>query len=359
MYILNRRLIASVLAAIGLAALTLTPAAAAVQHVRPATVTINGSGSSFDNPLYSAWSAHYGAAHVNYQSLGSGTGQTQLNAGLTDFGAFDVPMLSTDGFSNFSKITQFPITLGGVAIEYNLPDYTAGSLKLTGPLVCAIYEGQITKWTDKALTKLDPGLKHLKGQLDEKITVVHRSDSSGTTYIFTDWLSHTCGSWKSKYGASKLPAWPAGVGGGHSTGVDSLVNSTKGSIGYVEVTYALQNHKTPAYIENKAKQYLQPSLKGVAADAAEVKKITTTSFSIVNQKGKKSYPISGFSWSGVYAKGSDWSHGTTVCRATVAFFKWATTTGQGKTYTAAPNYYVPLPKKEAAYAKSQLKKVKC
>ena len=354
---MNRRLIASVIAATGLAALTLTPAAAHPQHVRPATTAIYGSGSSFDNPLYSAWSAHYSAASIRYQSLGSGTGQSQLNSKLTDFGAYDVPMLSTDGFANFSRITQFPITLGGVAIEYNLPHYTAGSLRLTGPLVCAIYEGQITKWTDSKLTKLDPGLKHLKGQSDEKITVVHRSDSSGTTYIFTDWLSHTCSSWKSKFGASKLPAWPVGLGGSHSTGVDSYVNSTPGAIGYVEVTYAMQNNKTPAYIENKAKQYLQPTLKGVGADAAQVKKITTTKFSIVNEKGKNSYPISGFSWSGIYTKGSDWPHGTSVCKATVAFFKWATTNGQK--YGAPPLDYVKLPKEVAKYAKTQLAKVKC
>ena len=353
---MNKRLIASLFAVVALAALVATPAAAAT---RPATLQISGSGSSFDNPLFTHWASTYTKAKINYESLGSGTGQTQLNEGLTDFGAFDVPMLKTDDFSNFTKITQFPITLGGEAVTYNLPGYTS-KLKLTGNLIAEIYLGKITKWSTKALTALNPGLKKLAGKTEDTITVVHRSDSSGTTYIFTDFLSHTNKTWKDNplLGASKLPAWPVGVGGSHSTGVDAAVSGTPGAIGYVENAYALENHRTPAYIENKSGKFLQPTLHGVAVDASKVKKITTTKFSIVYQTGPQAYPISGFSWAGVYTDGSNWHNGASVCKATVNFFNWSRTTGQvgvGNT----PLFYVKLPKNIAAYAAAQLKKVKC
>jgi phosphate transport system substrate-binding protein len=353
---LKKPLIASLLASVFLAALTLTPVAASQPR---SSITINGSGSSFDNPLFMHWASIYKAAKINYQSLGSGTGQTQLTEGLTDFGAYDVPILKSDGYSNFTKITQFPITLGGEAVTYNLPDYK-GKLKLTGKLIGEIYLGHITKWTDKRLTGLNPGLKKLKGKSDETITVVHRSDSSGTTYIFTDFLSHTNATWRKTpgLGASKLPAWPVGVGGNHSTGVDAAVSGTPGAIGYVENAYAIENHRTPAYVQNKNGTFLQPTLHGVAVDADRVSHITTTHFSIVFQKGLGSYPISGFSWAGVYTKGSSWHDGKAVCKATVAFFKWSRTTGQngvGK----SPLFYVKLPKNIAAYAASQLKKVNC
>jgi phosphate transport system substrate-binding protein len=353
----QRRIAASIIAAVALAALTLTPAAASS---RAGNVTINGSGSSFDAPLFSNWATRYTAASLNYQSLGSGTGQSQLNEQLTDFGAFDVPMLASDDFSNFSKITQFPITLGGEAIEYNLPDYT-GTLKLTGNLIGEIYLGHIKKWTDPKLEKLNPGLKKLAGKPDQTITVVHRSDSSGTTYIFTDFLSRTNKTWAKNpaLGASKLPAWPVGVGGSHSTGVDAAVEGTPGAIGYVEYAYLLQNKRAPAAIQNQAGKFIKPSLKGVVAEAAARKRpITTTSFSIVYLKGKSSYPISGFSWAGVYTKGSDWHDGTSLCTATKAFFHWATTTGQ-KGVGTSPLFYASLPKNVAAYSAAQQKKVHC
>lgn len=344
------------LAVFGLVAVAVTPVDAA-RHA--GGITINGSGSSFDGPLISHWASIYRPARINYQVLGSGTGQQQLNEGLTDFGAFDVPMLTSDNFSNFAKITQLPITLGGEAVTYNLPGYK-GPLKLTGYLIGQIYMGRITKWTDKKLTARNPGLKKLTGKSDENITVVHRSDSSGTTYIFTDFLSRTNVSWRKGpgLGPSKLPAWPVGVGGSHSTGVDAAVNGTPGAIGYVENSYAIENKRSPAFVQNRSGRYLQPTLKGVTKDAAQVKKITATHFSIVYQKGDASYPISGFSWAGVYTKGSNWSNGRALCNATVKFLRWSGSTGQNGV-GHAPLFYVKLPKNVASYAAAQLKKVNC
>ena len=337
-------MITRIVTSLGAVALLATLSVGTAGASRPAAGTINGSGSSFDAPLISSWSARYKAAHINYQSLGSGTGQSQLNEKLTDFGAFDVPMLKSDAFSNFGKITQFPITLGGEAVTYNLPGYK-GKLKLTGNLIGAIYLGKITKWTDKKLVKLNPGLKKLKGKSDQNITVVHRSDSSGTTYIFTDFLSHTNSTWQKTpgLGASKLPAWPVGVGGVHSTGVDAAVNGTPGAIGYVENAFAIESHRIPAAIQNKSGKFLQPTIDGVRSDAAQVSKITTTHFSVVYQKGVKSYPISGFSWAGVYTKGSDWHDGKGVCKATIKFFHWAAGPGQAHVQTS-PLFYVHAPR---------------
>lgn len=315
--------------------------------------TLSGSGSSFDAPLFSSAFAAYSKSHrvrVNYQALGSGTGQTDLNAGTVDFAAFDVPMLKSDGFANFPKIVQFPVTLGGVSIIYNLPTFS-GTLKLTGAVLAQIYMGKITKWSAPALTALNPALKTQTGS----ITVVHRSDSSGTSYIFTDFLSHTSPAWASKYGASKLPAWPVGLGGSHSTGVSADVNSTGGAIGYVETAYALQNpHKGvgQAAVQNKAGTFLKPSLAAVAADASQVAAVTPTHFSIVDSPGSASYPISGFSWAGLYKKESD----ATKCKAVVALFKWETTAGQKY---GPPIDYVKLPSADSSFAGSQLAKVTC
>lgn len=364
---LNRPLIASLLVAASLTTVFMTPALAAGHaSVRQATcsTTIQGQGSSFDAPLFSADFAKYSSSHpsicVNYQATGSGQGQATLNAKTTDFGSFDVPMgIKGDSFNNLSNIMQFPVTLGGEAITYNLPSSAVGhGLKLTGALLGKIYLGKITKWTNSGLEKLNPKLKTLKGGPYEKIVVVHRSDSSGTTYAFTNFLSKTSPAWKSTIGATKLPAWPVGLGGSHSAGVDAYVNANKGAIGYVEHDYAVQNHREPAFVENRAKKFLRPANAYVLADASGFKKISPRPghFSIVYGPGAKAYPISTYSWTGVYTKGSNWASGKTICGHTVALFKWETSTAQK---FSAANQYVPLPKRIQVFATSQLKKVKC
>jgi phosphate transport system substrate-binding protein len=333
------------------------PASFATDHARPATATINGAGSTFDQPLFSYWAGEYSNASLNYQGVGSGSGQSDLNSKLVDFGAFDVPMLKSDGFSNFSKITQFPITLGGVSLIYNLPDFNK-HLRLTGKIVADIYLGKIKHWNDSRLVNLNPALKKLKGKSENTITPVYREDSSGTSYIFTDFLSKTSSKWKSEFGASKLPAWPAGVGGSHSTGVDSIVGSTQGAIGYVETSYALANNRTPAWVQNRAGNFLKATIIGVKDDAKQVSKITTTHFSIVYQPGDNSYPISGFSWAGVYRKGSQWTNGKDLCKTTMAFFKWSSRKGQNGV-SASPLFYVPLPPAVSSYERSQISHVDC
>jgi phosphate transport system substrate-binding protein len=339
---------------------------------RPADVTINGAGSTFDQPLFnsqfSAYENDNPNVDLNYQGVGSGAGQADLNNRTVDFGAWDVPEKKTDGFTDYSNVVQFPVTLGGVSMIANLPDYN-GELKLSGNLIAQIYMGQITQWSDPKLLKIDPNLANLSGN-EDNITVVHRQDSSGTSYIFTDFLSKTNKTWKSTYGASKSPAWPVGVGGTKSTGVDGIVDSTVGAIGYVESTYAIENQHNGvlwASVQSKSGTYLQPLLDYIANDAAEKAKVTSGSFSITYLDGAASYPISGYSWVGVYKKGNeyrDWVPGSkmnpgssAICSAATALFDWQTS-NDGQSY-GPPLNYVPLPSQPQSYAASQLARVSC
>jgi phosphate transport system substrate-binding protein len=328
---------------------------------RSPSVSVTGAGSSFDQPLFDKAFSVYQRSHsirINYQPLGSGAGQLDLNTRTVEFGAFDVPMLASDGFSNFDKIVQFPVALGGESVIYNLPQYT-GMVRLSGFLLGQIYLGLIKHWSDPRLVALNPGLKALVGSSEDNITVVHRVDSSGSTYIFTDFLSRTNSTWASDVGTSKTPSWPQGVGVAKSTGVIQGVESGAGTIGYVESSYAVaddQHGVASAYVENLAGNFLLPSISGILADARQSGSPTTTSFSVVNAEGRTSYPITGYSWAGVYRSPSDWTRGKRACELTKALFIWETSKGQK--YAPALDY-ATMPDAAQSYAASQLKTVKC
>ncbi|HZT96080.1 MAG TPA: phosphate ABC transporter substrate-binding protein PstS [Chloroflexota bacterium] len=315
-------------------------------HSRSSTVRLNGSGSTFDAPLFAAAFPHYGhGVTVSYDPVGSGTGQKNLEAKLDDFGAFDVPMMKADLHAAKGPIVQFPVTLGGVSIIYHVKGVSG--LKLSGPVLANIYMGKITKWNDKAIKKLNKGKK----LPNEAIAVVHRSDSSGTSYIFTDYLSNVSKAWKKAVGTSKTPPWPTGSAGKGSSQVSALVKSTEGGIGYVELAYALQNKIATAAIENRAGKFVHATLQSVLTDARKLPNISATHFSIVNAKGKASYPISGYSWVGVYKVNPDKAKRT----ALVGLFRWLVNTGQKY---SKPNDYVPLPKAIRKYDTKQLAQVK-
>jgi phosphate transport system substrate-binding protein len=330
----------------------LTPAIAAPAH---ASVSLTGAGSSFDFPLFSKAFEEYSKTHsgvtINYQPIGSGAGIQQFTAKTIDFGATDVPMDPSTELPPAVKaggpVEQIPITLGGVAMSYNLPGIKSGAIRLTGPVIADIFGGLVTKWNDKEIKKLNPKVK----LPDMTITVVHRSDGSGTSYIFTNYLSKVSDFWQGKVGTGKLPNWPVGVGGKGNLGVATLVQQTPGALGYVELAYVLQNHMKMAYIENKAKQWLLPSLKTVASAAANNKSVTPRQFSITNAGGKNSYPIAGYSWVLLYKNQADSAKG----KALIKLFNWMLTTGQKY---ATPLDYVPLPKPAVKLGQSYVKAIK-
>jgi phosphate transport system substrate-binding protein len=319
---------------------------------------LNGAGSTFDQPFFTRAFYQYNQLNSNvtvtYASIGSGGGISQFQAQTVDFGATDVPM----GASDIAKAKggtplQIPVALGGVAIAYKLQGVQSG-LKLTGDVLGKIFSGQITTWNDPAITALNPGVN----LPSENITVVHRSDGSGTTYIFTDYLSHVSPSWKGAVNPSKgkTVRWPVGIGGKGNEGVAGNISPAQGkgiegAIGYVELAYALQNNFTYASIQNQAGSYVAPSLSSVAADAAQKADVSATDFSIVDQPGASSYPISGYSWVLVYKTQSDANKGT----ALVKMLDWLTHSGGQQQAQALE--YVPLPANIQALARSTLQQV--
>jgi phosphate transport system substrate-binding protein len=330
----------------------LTPAIAAPSR---ASVSLTGAGSSFDFPLFSKAFEEYQKTHsgvtINYQPIGSGAGIQQFTAKTIDFGATDVPMDPSSELPAAVKaggaVQQIPITLGGVAMSYNLPGIHTGVIHLTGPVIADIFGGLITKWNDKAIKKLNPKVN----LPDMQITVVHRSDGSGTSYIFTDYLSKVSDFWRGKVGVGKLPNWPVGVGGKGNLGVATLVQQTPGALGYVELAYVLQNKMKMATIQNKSRVWLLPSLNTVAAAASNNKSVTPRQFSITNAGGKNSYPIAGYSWVLLYKNQTDSTKG----KALVKLFNWMLTTGQK--YASGLDY-VPLPKPAVKLGQSYVKAIK-
>jgi phosphate transport system substrate-binding protein len=346
--ILKARLIAVLFMVLCTTSVVFTPALAARSQQ---TVSLLGAGSTFDYPFFSKAFTAYEKEHsvqITYQAIGSGAGIADFIAKTVDFGATDVPMSGSD-LANAEKngpVEQIPITLGGVAIAYNLPGIKSG-LHLSGSVLANIYLGKITTWNDKAIKKLNP-----KAKLpDLKIVVAHRSDSSGTSYIFTDYLSHVSKEWRTKVGTDKLPNWPVGAGGKGNPGVAAIVQQTPGAIGYVELAYVLQNHMTDARLQNRAHQFLYPSLKTVATAASHFPHISATHFSIVNAPGKGSYPICGYSWVLLYQHQTD----TTKGKALVDLMKWMVTGGQK--YAKSLDY-VPLPKVVRQLALANLDQIK-
>jgi phosphate transport system substrate-binding protein len=327
-----RRLTRARLLAGGLLAASLMVAPAAF-----AATQIVGAGSTFDYPFFSKAFYDYSQKNtdvsVNYQSIGSGGGIQQFTAGTVDFGASDVPMNAKELARANGRVLQIPITLGGAGIAYNLPGIGKG-LHLTREIVADIYLGKITKWNDPAIQKLNPGAK----LPNMAITVVHRSDGSGTTYIFTDFLSHVSPEWKQKVGTGKSVQWPApsSIGGKGNEGVAGLVRQTPGAIGYVELAYLLENDMSYALLQNAAGNYLYPTIGTVAAAAATKPNVSSTDFSIVDTSCAQCYPISGYSWVLLYQKPQDPTRGTLVKE----IMSWLVTKGQPIAKTVD---YVPLP----------------
>jgi phosphate transport system substrate-binding protein len=300
-------------------------------------IQINGAGATFPNPIYSKWFSEYNKLHpnveINYSSLGSGAGIRQITNQTVFFGATDGPMTADQLLAAPGKILHFPTVLGGVVPVYNIPGVSA-DLKFTGAVLADVFLGKITKWNDPALTKLNPGA-NLPGT---DITVVHRSDGSGTSYIFVDFLAKLSPEWKQKIGVATAVNWPVGVGGKGNEGVSGLVTQTPGSIGYVELIYALQNKVSYGTVQNSAGEFVKASMDAVTKAAAEAVKSMPPDFrvSITNAPGAGVYPISSFTWLLFYENPKD----KTQAKTMVDFMKWALSDGQ----KFAPDLgYAPLP----------------
>ena len=313
-----------------LAALIASAAASAV------AADITGAGSTFVYPILSKWSDSYNNAtgtKVNYQSIGSGGGIAQIKAGTVVFGASDKPL--TPAELTDAGLAQFPAVIGGVVPVVNIEGVEAGKIRFTGPLLADIYQGKVTKWNDPAIAQINPGLT----LGDAAITVVHRSDGSGTTFNFVNYLSKVSPVWKSSVGEGTSVSWPVGVGGKGNEGVAAYVKQIKGSIGYVELAYALQNKMTYAAVQNSAGQFVQPSLASFQAAAAGADWKTSKDFFLVitNAPGAGSWPITASVFILVYKQPRN-SAGT---KAALDFFKWAYENGGAQ---AEQLDYVPLPK---------------
>ena len=299
-----------------------------------AAAPLTGAGSTWVYPLVAKWAAVYqsqmGIA-VNYQAIGSGGGIQQIKAGTVAFGASDMPL--TPQVLRDNHLIQFPTAIAGEDIVYNLPGVQAGQLLLSGPVVAEIYMAKITKWNDPALQKLNPGL-HLP---DMSISVVHRSDGSGTTFTFANYLSKVSPQWKTQIGANTSIAWPTGIGGKGNQGVASYVQRIRGSIGYVEYAYILENHMQYARMINRAGQVVSPSLGGFQAAAANVDFTKAKDFYVIltDQPGAKTWPISGCTWQILRT-----SAPKSVNQEVTRFFLWGFEHGQAMAESIA---FGPLP----------------
>lgn len=311
--------------------------AAGVRAAGP--ITLNGAGATFPYPLYSKWFAAYNRLHpdirINYQSIGSGGGIAQVQKGTVDFGASDAPLSDQQLKEMGRPIVLVPTVAGAVAMTYNLPGVGTG-LRLTGADVVDIYLGQITKWNDKRLQANNSSVK----LPDMPITVVHRSDGSGTSFIFTSFLSEVSKTWSDKVGRGTSVEWPAGVGGKGNEGVAGLVKETPGTIGYVELAYAAQNHLTYAVLKNRSGQWIAPSLSTTTAAAAggaqQMAASNDVRVSIANAPGSGTYPIVGFTFLLIPQQQTDEVKG----KALAEFVWWAIHDGE----KAAPQLlYAPLP----------------
>lgn len=327
--------------------------AAASVTLAAQTVTINGAGATFPYPIYSKWFSQYNKLHsnvrINYQSIGSGGGIRQLSNQTVFFGATDGPMTDEQLKGAPGRIMHFPTVLGAVVPVYTIPGVSA-ELKFTGPVLAKIFLGSITKWNDKAIADLNPGVN----LPNTDITVVHRSDGSGTTYIFVDYLSKVSPDWKKRVGVATSVNWPVGVGGKGNEGVAGLVSQTPGSIGYVELIYALQNKISYGAVQNASGKFLKATNESVTAAAAEAAARMPADFrvSITNAPGAGAYPISSFTWMLLYENPKDKAQSKIM----VDFLKWALTDGQKFAtelgYAALPKQVVDL--EMAALAKIQV-----
>jgi len=312
---------------------------------------ITAAGATFPAPIYQKWFNDYhnmhGDVQINYQSIGSGAGIQQLTAGTVDFGASDMPMTDQQIAGLKVHPLHFPTVLGAVVPTYNIPGIT-GDLKFGGETLADIYLGKIKKWNDPALMKDNPGVK----LPDDDIVVVHRGDASGTTFIWTDFLSKVSPEWKSKVGANSAVSWPVGLGGKGNEGVSGTVKQTPGSIGYVELFYVIRNKMPYGSVKNSAGTYVKASLESVTAAAAGAAKAMPADFrvSITNAPGKNAYPISSFTWMLIPSKVADANKEKTI----KAFLQWMLTDGQKMTEALD---YAQLPKEVVAKETKQIAQI--
>jgi phosphate transport system substrate-binding protein len=309
-----------------------------------------GAGATFPYPLYSKMFDEYNkekGVKINYQSIGSGGGIKQLQNKTVDFGASDAPMSDEELKQMTMPVVHIPTCLGAVMVTYNL----AGDpkLKLTSDVVADIFLGKITKWNDTRITSLNPSIK----LPDLAISVIHRSDGSGTTYVFSDYLSKVSSVWNTKPGKGKALDWPVGIGAKGNEGVGGMVKQVPGSIGYVELAYVMQNKMASAQIKNKSGVFVEASIKSISA-AAAVTLPEDLRVSLTNTDAKDGYPISSFTYVLVYVNQSYDSRTNGKAKETVSLINWMITEGQK---FATPLIYAPLPKEAASSALKQLKKV--
>ena len=299
-----------------------------------AQMMINGAGATFPYPIYSKWFDEYAkvdpSVRFNYQSIGSGGGQKQILAQTVDFGASDGPMSDENLSKAPGKILHLPTVAGAVVMTYNLPGNPA--LKLDGETIADIFLGKIKKWNDPKIAASNPGAK----LPENEIVVVHRSDGSGTTFIFTDYVSKVSAEWKQKAGNNTSVNWPTGIGGKGNEGVSGQVKQTPGAIGYVELIYAVQNKMPYAEVKNAAGQFVKPSMESVTAALGTANIPDDFRFSMTNAPGDSAYPIAGATWLLVYEQQKDPAKGKKL----IEFLKWALTKGEGM---AKDLNYAPLP----------------
>jgi len=323
-------------------------ACVATLAVGAAAQQLTGAGATFPYPIYSKWFDAYhqknGGVQINYQSIGSGGGIQQLKAGTVDFGASDAPLSDAEAKDMPAPVVHFPTVAGAVVLAYNVPGVS--QLKLSGDVIVDIFLGQITRWNDPRIAKLNAGVS----LPSTAIAVAHRSDGSGTSYIFTHYLSAVSGEWKTKVGAGKSVNWPVGLGGKGNEGVAGIIKQTPGGFGYVELAYAIQNRLPFAEVRNAAGKFVVASVASTTAAAAggaeSLKSDIRTP--IVNSPNAKAYPIAGFTYLLVYRDLKDATRG----KALASFIKWSMSEGQ----KMAPDlYYAPLPKGVVALNQASLK----
>ncbi|QSH40017.1 phosphate ABC transporter substrate-binding protein PstS [Lentisphaerota bacterium ZTH] len=316
--------------------ITAATAVIAVTGLNAFATTLNGAGASFPAPVYRVWTYNYKKTtdvRVNYQSVGSGAGINQIRAKTVDFGASDKPLKKAE--LDKYGLVQFPMLMGGVVVVVNIPGVKTNQLKLDGSTLAAIFLGKIRKWDDPAITKLNPGIKIPA----VPITVVHRSDSSGTTWIFTNYLTKVSKEWASQVGNGKAVKWPVGIGGQKNPGVCNNVFKVRGSIGYVEYTYAFESKLATVCLKNQAGNFVKPELKAfqAAGASADWKNAPGYYMVLTDQPGKNSWPITGVTYILIYKAQKELAKAQELLK----YFKWCY--NQGAT-TAVQMHYVPIPK---------------
>jgi phosphate transport system substrate-binding protein len=318
-----------------------------------AAQSLTGAGATFPNPIYTKWFDAYNkktGIQINYQSIGSGGGIRQFTEGTVDFGATDGPMNESQIQAVNGNVLHVPTVLGAVVVTYNLPSLGATQLKFDGNLLVDIFMGRVTKWDDGKIAALNPGVK----LPDQDLIVVHRSDGSGTTYVFTDYLNKFSREWKDKVGYATSVNWPVGLGGKGNEGVTQQVKQTEGALGYVELIYAISNKLPYAQIKNPAGAFVNPSLESVTAAAAGAKLAKDTDFrvSITNAPGQQAYPIASFTWLLIRKDNKD----AAKAKLIRDFLTWMVTPEAQK--MAAELHYAPLPQPVVALVEARIPTLK-